>query len=230
MLKKALKTLFLSHFVAKRLIKPVLRLHNATYMLAGIFGKISESNVHPKHKILLYKEWFLEHINENDVVLDIGCNTGSLPRALSKKAESVYGIEILEDLVNTARQYSGYNNVKYILGDATLYDYGLIESVSVITLSNVLEHIENRVEFLRKIIRQVHWKNENDKRLLIRVPMIERDWITLYKKEIGVEWRLDKSHFIEYTLEEFQEEMRMSEVDILNTEVKFGEIYAVCKA
>jgi len=37
--------------------------------------------------------------------------------------------------------------------------------------------------------------------------MINRDWITLYKKELGVEWRLDKTHYIEYTLESFEKEL-----------------------
>jgi len=67
-------------------------------------------------------------------------------------------------------------------------------------LSNILEHIENRVKFLNKI------KNLAPK-ILIRVPMINRDWITLYKKELGVEWRLDKTHYIEYTLESFEKEL-----------------------
>jgi len=53
-----------------------------------------------------------------------------------------------------------------------------------------LEHIENRIEFLNKI------KNLAPK-ILIRVPMINRDWITLYKKELGMEWRLDKTHYID---------------------------------
>ena len=41
--------------------------------------------------------------------------------------------------------------------------------------------------------------------------MINRDWITLYKKELGIEWRLDKTHYIEYTLESFKEELEKVE-------------------
>lgn len=38
--------------------------------------------------------------------------------------------------------------------------------------------------------------------------MINRDWITLYKKELGVEWRLDPTHCTEYTLESLKEELQ----------------------
>ena len=230
MFKKNNQINFLSTIVAKHMVRPILKLHNISYTLAGILASVTEGNVHPKHRILLYKEWFLEHVKESAVVLDVGSNTGLLPRTLANKVQFVYGIEILEDLVNIARQNNDYNNLKFFSGDATLYDYDLINPVSVITLSNVLEHIENRVEFLRKIIQQVRWQNENEMRILVRVPMYDRDWITVYKKDLGIEWRLDKTHFTEYTLESFEEEMRMSGVEILSVKIKFGEIYAVCKA
>ena len=38
--------------------------------------------------------------------------------------------------------------------------------------------------------------------------IVDRDWIALYKKEIGVEYRLDKTHYIEYTLDTFQAELK----------------------
>ena len=60
--------------------------------------------------------------------------------------------------------------------------------------------------------------------------MFDRDWITVYKKECGVEWRLDLTHFTEYTLESFNIEMQASSVDIRSIKVQFGEIYAVCQA
>ena len=98
----------------------------------------------------------------------------------------------------------------------------------MLTLSNILEHIEKRVEFLTKIINQVNWEDSTEKKILIRVPMIDRDWITIYKKNKRIEWRLDKTHFTEYTFNEFQEEMINSNITILNYRIQYGEIYAVC--
>lgn len=59
--------------------------------------------------------------------------------------------------------------------------------------------------------------------------MFNRDWITLYKKELGIEWRLDKTHYVEYTMETFQDEMKNAGLKIESHEIKFGEIYALCR-
>jgi len=57
--------------------------------------------------------------------------------------------------------------------------------------------------------------------------MIDRDWITLYKKEQKVEWRLDKGHYTEYTLRDFKEELREANLKIDNFSIKFGEIWVI---
>jgi hypothetical protein len=119
-------------------------------------------------------------------------------------------------------------NVEFILGDATSYNCSNIKRISVVTLSNVLEHIEYRIEFLNRIIENLSWIDEKNRRLLIRVPMMDRDWITIYKKNMGVEWRLDLTHYTEFTMNSFLEEMCKAGIIVLESEVKFGEIYAVC--
>jgi len=90
----------------------------------------------------------------------------------------------------------------------------------VIILSNVLEHLKNRIEFLSKIKKLAP-------KILIRVPMLNRDWITLYKKELGIEYRLDPSHYIEYTLESFEKELQKVGLSLKNYSIQFGEIWAV---
>jgi len=94
----------------------------------------------------------------------------------------------------------------------------------------VLEHIEHRVDFLKRIIRQVNWAREEQKRFLFRVPQIDREWLVPYKKEMGVEYRLDPTHYVEYTLESFTKEMDEAGIRIINVDTRFAEIYAVCEA
>ena len=60
--------------------------------------------------------------------------------------------------------------------------------------------------------------------------MVDRDWITIYKKQIGAEYRLDNTHYIEYTYQQFKDELNKSNIEILSHYVQFGELYAVCKA
>ena len=230
MIKKILKKILFSPTLATVLVIPSLKLHNFSYFLSGTYSRLSESGIHPKHSILKYKEWFLSNVKSSDIVLDIGSNTGSLPAMLALKVKYVYGIEISEALLTEAKKNNQLNNIEFINGDATLYDYSKLKPISVLTLSNVLEHIDKRVDFLTKIINQVKWEDGIEKKILIRVPMIDRDWITIYKKNKGIEWRLDKTHFTEYTLNEFQEEMINSNITILNYRIQYGELYVVCKA
>lgn len=214
--------------MAKCFIKQVLKMHNVLYKIAGRFSIILNDGVHVKHRILKYKEWFLENIQPGWVVVDVGCNTGMLPDLLSTKAEFVYGIEINPELIEEAKKVRYKKNIEYICADATEFDYKGCREVDCITLSNVLEHIEDRIPFLKRIISQVNWKTEQ-KIVLIRVPSIEREWITLYKKDMGVEWKLDKTHFTEYTIEGFCKEMDHAGLFVENLIVRFGEIYVVCK-
>ena len=70
------------------------------------------------------------------------------------------------------------------------------------------------------------WADENHKRFLFRVPLIDREWLVAYKKEMGVEYRLDPTHFIEYTLEQFKDELKQANITIKQVDIRFGEIYA----
>jgi len=216
--------------LARHYIHSLLIFHNLSYrLITKVSTIISIDGLHPKHQILKYKEWFSEHVKNTDIVLDIGSNTGELPVFLSNKAEYVYGIEIVERLHNEALERDNISNVEFILGDATSYNYSKIKPISIVTLSNVLEHIEHRVEFLKGITENLLWEDEKNRKLLIRVPMMNRDWVTIYKKNIGVEWRLDLTHFVEYTMESFSDELNQAGITIIESDVRYGEIYAVCK-
>jgi SAM-dependent methyltransferase len=229
MLKLIINKIIRTPFLSNVLIRPVLNLHSLCYKIAGSIAIELNSGVHPKHRIMQYKDWFLDNIDSESIVLDVGCNTGMMPEVMSKKAIFVYGIEIERKHIETAKSLRQKDNIEYICADATTYDYKKCRPISCITLSNVLEHIEYRVEFLKKLIKQISWQDEENKKLLIRVPMIDREWITIYKKELGMEYRLDNTHFTEYTYEQFKYELNKSGVKILSHHVKFGEIYAICK-
>lgn len=230
MLKKTVRCLFFNRVIAKLAIGAVLRAHNLCYLLAGQFALILNGGVHPKHSILKYKEWFLNNIEAGWTVLDIGSNTGMLPYMLAQKAKYVYGIEINEKYVSIARTRYTRNNIEYVCVDATTYNYASCKPVDCITMSNVLEHIEERVDFLEYLINRVNWANDEQKRFLFRVPQIDRGWLVAYKKQMGVDYRLDYTHCIEYTLESFTKEMDEAGIRIINADIRFGEIYAVCEA
>ena len=92
---------------------------------------------------------------------------------------------------------------------------------SVVVLSNVLEHLRGRPEFLRRLAQSAQ-----PERILIRVPLYERDWRVPLKQELGVEWRLDRTHETEYTLESFAQEVDQAGLRTVHLEVRWGEIWA----
>jgi len=230
LIKKVAKLIFFNRPIARIAISPLLRFHNFSYRWTGVFSAILNNGVHPKHRILQYKEWFLDNIEPGWVVLDIGSNTGMLPFLLAEKANFVYGIDINQDYVDTAVAQRSKENIKYICADITKMEQDLDKPINCITLSNVLEHIEDRAHFLKALISSTKWASPSEKHFLIRVPLFDREWIVQYKKELGVEYRLDRSHFIEYTYDGFIEEMTSAGIKVVDLKIHYGEIYAVCQA
>lgn len=203
--------------------KFIMELDNKLYLLEGNVSVRYGNGVHTKHKHIKYHDFFVQNINSGENVLDIGSSRGELTNDIAGEADpgQVYGIEIIESQFKEAEARYRRNNLHFILGDATKDELPAI-SFDVVTLSNVLEHIEQRVEFLR-ILKQKY----NPKRFLIRVPMFERDWRVPFKKELGLDYRLDDTHFIEYTKEIFEEETSKAGLKIAKLDVRWGEIWAV---
>jgi 2-polyprenyl-3-methyl-5-hydroxy-6-metoxy-1,4-benzoquinol methylase len=165
-----------------------------------------------------YHKFFVDNVGENDTVLDIGCGNGALTYDVARKAKKVVGIDLNEQNITSAKNKFSRENIEYIHGDALTYHQK--EKFDVIILSNVLEHIDKRVEFLTSLKKLAP-------KILVRVPMLNRSWIDIYKKELGLEYRLDLTHFIEYTLEGFKEELNRAGLRISDYSIQFGEIWAV---
>lgn len=201
--------------VRRPIIKFLAWLHSTSYHQISFFS--SYSGIHPKHAIQNYYRFFLENIESTDKILDIGSGNGVVAAHLADKATYVIGIDIRPQNIEISRRNHQKKNLEFILGDATTYNFN--DTFDAIILSNVLEHIEHRVKFLKDIKRLAP-------KILIRVPMLTRDWITVYKKQEGLEYRLDDTHYIEYTKELFEDEIEKAGLYIKHYHVDFGEIYA----
>lgn len=202
----------------------LLSLHSRLYRLISLFSVIANDGVHPKHKYLKYYDWFCSHIGDDDVILDIGCNTCDLLYAMSFKCKKAYGIEISKRHVDAALARQLPSKVKVIHADATKFNYRSLDYINCVTLSNVLEHIESREEFLEMLVLGLS-VDENPIRFLIRVPLIEREWLAHYKFDLGLDWKLDSTHFIEYTEDSISRELIASGLEILSYKTRYGEAY-----
>jgi len=178
-----------------------------------------EKGIHPKHRLMNYHRFFVERLKKSERVLDIGCGNGAVAFSMAKAGALVTGIDINETNINQARKLYQHENLRFLLGDVRK---GLPEgNFDVIVMSNVLEHIEDRLGLLKMI--QDKFQPE---RWLIRVPMINRDWLVPLKKELNMQYYSDPTHYTEYTIESFQDEMTNAGLEVRHTEVKWGEIWA----
>jgi len=205
---------------AKALLRFFLYLDQKLYSLQGRLAIAYDGGVHVKHRLTGYHDFFVGRVRAGEQVLDIGCGTGAVAFDLAARAEvDVDAIDLDENNIEEARRRHAHPRVRHHVGDVLVnlpqktYD--------VVILSNVLEHLSDRTAFLRSVQRKA-----GAARILIRVPVFERDWRVPLKRELGLEWRLDPTHKIEYTLETFAEEMAAAELDIVHQEVRWGEIWA----
>ncbi len=217
-MKQFIKKIINNKSVLKFLFRLFSYVHNKAYVALSTIAILQNNGVHPKHRILNYHKFFVDHIDSNDTVLDVGCAHGNNAFDVAGKAKAVVGIDIEQKYIDVAKKKFAKENLTYLVGDATTYNFG--KKFDKIILSNVLEHIEHRVEFLKKL----HPLTDT---ILFRVPMITRDWLPVYKKEQGVESRLDLTHFTEYTLEQAKDELAQSGWEFAEHSINFGEIWGV---
>ncbi|MBU0612611.1 class I SAM-dependent methyltransferase [Patescibacteria group bacterium] len=193
-------------------------LHNYSYDKISLLSVKINNGIHPKHRIINYHKFFVDNISSDDIILDLGCGSGNNTYDIAKKAKSVVGIDISQKNIEFAKSKYFRDNLNFIVGDATKRDFK--QRFSKIVLSNVLEHIEDRKSFLYDL-------HEISDIILVRVPLINRDWLTIYKKENNFEYRLDKTHYIEYTPDTLKEELNASGWNVDSKTVQFGEVWAV---
>jgi SAM-dependent methyltransferase len=195
-------------------------LDNSLYALEGEMAIAYDHGIHTKHRHTGYHQFFISRIQPHERVLDIGCGNGALAYDIAENTQArITAIDMNNNSIQEARLRYPHPNITYVLGDPTggLIDY----TADVVILSNVLEHIQQRVPLLQKIRSAVR-----PQRFLIRIPLFERDWRVPLKEELGVEWRLDPGHEVEYTVDSFWEEMAAAGLKIQHMEIRWGEIWA----
>jgi len=198
----------------------LFRMQAALYPILGKTAVRYGGGVHTKHRHTKYHDFFVRRIRAHERVLDIGCGIGAVAFDIAERAGArVLGIDLVSGNIDAARQQHSHPRVEYRVQDG-LASFGE-QSFDVVVLSNILEHLSSRPEFLRGVSARVR-----PSRFLIRIPLFERDWQVPLKRELGVEWRLDDTHETEYTLESFDEEMRQAGCRITHQEVRWGEIWA----
>lgn len=179
-----------------------------------------DGGLHPKHRLMGYHDFFVDRLRPGERVLDIGSGPGAVAYSMAERAGAVVtGIDLAAENVATARKRFRHHNLTFVVGDAlAARERAAFETI---VLSNVLEHFDERIEFLRRTQNRI-----GPRRWLIRVPMSNRDWRVPMREELGLGSFNDPGHYVEYTEESFREEMAMAGFEIEHLQIGWGEIWA----
>lgn len=198
------------------------------YTMQGLAAVDADGGLHPKHRLMRYHDFFTDRIRGGERVVDLGSGNGALSASIAEHARArVVGMDWAAANVEKARRRAAERGLsgtlEFVQGDITTdrapgaYD--------VVVLSNVLEHLKDRPALLRK------WREwYGPRRFLIRVPAFDREWRVPWKKELGVEWRLDPTHETEYTARALEQELREAGLRITEWITRWGEYWVVAEA
>ena len=208
---------------AKRGLKQLFAIEERLDWVISERAMAYEGGIHPKHRLIQYHQFFVSNIAPGSKVLDIGCGNGAVARSIASQVDGSFVVGVDRNLprLSEARAKNTFQNLSFAEGDAHRDLPG--GHWNVIVLSNILEHIEDRVGLLKDIVRQA----KPDK-FLIRVPHFERDWKMPLRKEVGANYFSDEEHFIEPTLSELEGEIHAAGLSVLRSQTIWGEIWMVC--
>ena len=99
-----------------------------------------------------YNNWIFEQIKPHlgDKVLEVGCGNGNFTEFLAQHCAEVIAIDINQEYIKIAKQrLEAQSGVTILQGDVTKTQ--LQNNFNAIVMLDVLEHIENDVEILKKL-------------------------------------------------------------------------------
>lgn len=195
------------------------------YAMQGAAAGEAEGGLHPKHRLMRYHDFFTERIKPGQRVIDLGCGVGALAASIAEFSRAaITGMDWTPANLDKARKTASDRGLSgtltYVQGDIT--KDRAPGRFDIVVLSNVLEHITQRPERLRQ---WMDWYEPD--RFLIRVPAFDREWRVPWKKELGVEWRLDDTHETEYSQAQLETELRSAGLAPTEWIIRWGEYWVV---
>jgi SAM-dependent methyltransferase len=208
----------------RRAVRELLVSYDDVYRELDLAAIAYEGGVHPKHRLTRYHDFFVDRVRPGERVLDIGSGKGELAHDLVVRAgASVLGVDHDPSHLAFARAQFAHEQLEFRSGDVLEeLPHGHFD---VVVMSNVLEHLGPRVEFLRRVSTSA-----TPRALLIRVPLYQRDWTVALKAEVGLPSYWDPDHETEYDESSFRKELGEAGYDVPELLVRWGEIWAVAQA
>lgn len=179
--------------------------------------------VHPKHWATDYHSFFTDRISSTDRVLDLGCGVCMVALSIIQRSgATVTGVDLSEHNLGIARDLAAARGLaaSLTLVSGDIRTRRVPGTFDVLVLSNVLEHIADRSDHLR---RWTAWYRPC--RVLIRVPALDRDWRVPLKQSLGIDSRCDPTHETEYTLAQAEREATEAGLNVREIITRWGEYW-----
>ncbi|HUH14400.1 MAG TPA: class I SAM-dependent methyltransferase [Gaiellaceae bacterium] len=204
-------------------LRRLLRAADALLARVDVLAIELDGGVHAKHRIMRYHDFFLDRVGAGELVLDVGCGKGELAYDLATRGGArVTGIDVNTTSLAFARERFRSERLELVEADAL--EWVPPRRFDVIVLSNVLEHVADRVGLLRRLVELAE-----PNRLLIRVPVLERDWLVGLRRDLGLPHFSDPTHETEYSPEQLEAELREAGLELAELEQRWGELWAVAR-
>jgi SAM-dependent methyltransferase len=207
----------------RRAVRELLIAYDDVYRALDKAAIAYDDGVHAKHRLTAYHDFFVERVRPGEVVLDVGSGKGELAFDLVTRAGAkVVGVDHDPFHLSFARSQFRDERLEFREGDvlAALPD----GHFDVVVLSNVLEHLAPRTDFLRRVVGSAQ-----PRAILVRVPVYQRDWTVPLKAEVGLPSYWDPDHEIEYDEELFREELGAAGLEVTELLLRWGEIWATAE-
>ena len=182
-----------------------------------------DGGVHVKHRLTRYHDFFVERVSPGERVLDIGSGKGELAHDLAVRAGAdVTGIDVKSPSLAFARERFRHERLRFLERNALeALPHGLFD---VVVLSNVIEHLEARVDLLRRVGRELR-----PRCVLIRVPAEDRHWHVPLRRELGLSWFSDPSHVVEYDRARLLADLDDAALEPVEVQARWGELWTAAR-
>ena len=186
---------------------------NFSIRLVKWTGK-SKQYIHPKH--LTGDEshfWFTPYLKPDDSLLDLGCGGGAHAMAAARIVKQVVAVDYNQRNLQIADKLihvGSFQNIKLKQVDLESALNEKAESFTAVLALDILEHLNNRDQFMLEIHRIL----QKDGLLFLSVPNRSTNWKKSLERE-GLFYYSDWDHKYEYEKDEIEKILKECGYDIL---------------
>ena len=169
------------------------------------------------------KDFILQKISSESVVLDLGCNLGDIGFVIAEKAKEVVGIDYNAKAIAEANRVYKRENLTFICGEALQYLEKREKKFDTLILSHILEHLDNPDEFLFKFKDYFEW-------IYIELPDFDKYYLNHYRLDQKLELvYTDSDHVTEFDRYELMDLLEKCQIEIVRSEYIYGLQKLWCK-